>query len=563
MSMDGLCLYASMREIERALSGGRIDKIQQTEKDELMLTVRGAGANYRLLLNASASDARVHLSENKKQSPAEAPMFCMLLRKRVTGGRLISFKQADMDRVLAIGIEASSELGDPARFTLCCEIMGKHSNIILVDESGTVVDAIKRVSPAMSGARPMLPGLQYSLPPAQEKRDPRAASSEDFLNAVSGAQNPAKALSQKFFGISMKTAEALLESFGAEGLGRFFDEISHKAEACLLLGEDGAPYDVLPFKPAGEAFAPMESVGAAYDALYEQRERTEWVRRHGTSARKVILNNIERCQKKLELYADALNAGESIEKNRLFGELLTANLHRLAPGADFAGVLDYYSDPPAQIRIPMDPDYAGENAQRYYRKYRKLKAARDMASMQRGQTLAELDYLEGQLENLANCTAENELEELIEELRSEGYVKKDRGERRKRKLPPSRPMRFTSSDGAEILVGKNNAQNDALTFKTALPNEIWLHAKNIPGSHVVIRGGGEPREATLREAAALAAYYSRARGSQNVPVDYTPRKYVKKPGGAKPGMVIYTTNRTVYATPDETLIKRLAREPRA
>ncbi len=562
--MDGLCLYASVLEIGRALAGGRIDKIQQTEKDELILTVRGAGANYRLLINASASDARVHLSENKKQSPAEAPMFCMLLRKRITGGRLVSFEQANMDRVFAIGIEASSELGDPARFTLCCELMGRHSNIILVDGSGAVVDAIKRVSPAMSGARPMLPGIIYSLPPAQEKRDPRFASREDFLAAVSGAPNPQKAISQKFFGISTKTAAALLESFGADGLRRLFDEIGQKAEACLELDGQGEPRDVLPFRPAGEAYEPMESIGRAYDALYEQRERTGWIRRHGASARKVILNNIERCEKKLELYADVLNAGESIEKNRLYGELLTANLHRLKAGSDSAAVLDYYCDPPAQVLIPTDPQLMpGENAQRYYRKYQKLKAARDMAALQREQTLAELDYLEGQLENLANCTAENELEELIEELRAEGYIKKDRGERKKRKLAPSRPMCFISSDGVEMLVGKNNAQNDVLTLRTALPNEIWLHAKNIPGSHVIIRGGGEPPENTLREAAALAAYYSKARGSDNVPVDYTPRKYVKKPSGAKPGMVIYTTNRTLYATPDETLIKRLIREPRA
>ncbi|HWQ57496.1 MAG TPA: NFACT RNA binding domain-containing protein [Clostridia bacterium] len=562
--MDGLCLHAAALEIERALSGGRIDKIQQTEKDELILSVRGGRANYRLLLNVSAADARVHLSDNKKQSPADAPMFCMLLRKRITGGRLVSFEQANMDRVLAIGIEASSELGDPARFTLYCELMGKHSNIILADGNGVVVDAIKRVGPAMSGVRPILPGLTYSLPPAQDKLDPRAAPEGAFINAASGAQNPAKALSQKFFGLSARTAEALLASFGAGGLRRFFGEISQKAEAYLLLDEDGAPRDVLPFRAANENCERTEGIGAAYDALYAERERTEWIKRHGASARKVIQNNIERCEKKLELYADALNAGESIEQNRLFGELLTANLHQLKAGPDAAAVLNYYLDPPAETLIPMDAHLTpGENAQRYYRKYQKLKAARDMALVQREQTLAELDYLEGQMENLRNCTAQNELEELLDELRAQGYIKKDRGERRKQKLPASKPMRFVSSDGIEVLVGKNNAQNDALTLKTALPNETWLHAKNMPGSHVIVRREGEVPERTLREAAALAAYYSKARGGENVPVDYTPRKYVKKPSGAKPGMVIYTTNRTVYATPDETLIKRLRAEPRA
>lgn len=562
--MDGLGLYASALEIGAALTGGRIDKIQQTEKDELILSFRSNGVNYRLLLNASASDARVQLTEVKKKSPADAPMFCMLLRKRITGGRLASFEQANMDRVLAVGIESSSELGDPARFTLYCELMGKHSNIILVDENGTVVDSIKRVSPSMSGVRPILPGLAYQPVPAQDKLDPRAASPEAFLQAVSGAQNPAKALAQTFFGISPKTAETLLNAVGVNGLHRYFIEIGQKADAYVLLDETGSPRDVLPFKPRDEESRMAESVGAAYDALYEERERTEWIKRHGTSARKVIQNNIERCEKKLELYADALNAADSMEQNRLYGELLTANLHRLKAGESVAAVLNYYADPPEQTPIPMDAQLTpGENAQRYFKKYQKLKAARDMALIQREQALDELAYLEGQMENLGNCTAQNELEELIEELQAQGYIKKDRGERKKQKLPASKPMRFVSSDGIELLVGKNNAQNDLLTLKTALPNETWLHAKNIPGSHVIIRREGEPPQSTLLEAATIAAFYSKARGSENVPVDYTPRKYVKKPSGAKPGMVIYTTNRTVYVTPDETVIKRLQQGARA
>ncbi len=563
MSMDGLCLHACTLELRRALTGGRIDKIQQTEKDELVMTLRGAGANYRLLLNASAMDARVHLTEPKKQSPQDAPMFSMLLRKRLMGGRILSFEQANMDRVLEIGIEASNELGDPARFRLCCELMGKHSNIILVDGEGRVVDSIKRISPSMSGVRPILPGLPYAPPPPQEKLDPRVASQDALLIALSGAGNPAKALSQAFFGISQKTAGLLLDSLGAQNLRRFFDGFGTSAEAYILLDENGDPEDVCPFRPAREQCRRAESLGAAYDALYAHREKTEWIRRHGASARRVIQNNIERCEKKLALYADALNSAESMEKNRLYGELLTASLHELAAGAQ-AVVLNYYAEPPERIAIPMDAQLTpGENAQRYYRKYQKQKAARDMALAQREETLGELAYLEGQMENLKNCTAPNELEELLDELRAEGYIKKDRGERKKPKLPASKPMRYVSSDGIELLVGKNNAQNDALTLKTALPNETWLHAKNIPGSHVIIRREGEPPERTLREAAVLAAYFSKARGSENVPVDFTPRKHVKKPSGAKPGMVIYTTNRTVFVTPDETLIKRLEQRENA
>ena len=564
MSMDGLGLYASALEISTALTGCKIEKIQQTEKDELILSVRNNGANYRLLLNVSASDARVHLTQIKKQSPAEAPMFCMLLRKRITGGRLVNFNQVNMDRVLAIGIESSSELGDPTRFTLYCELMGKHSNIILADENGTIVDSIKHISLSMSGVRPVLPGMNYQPVPSQDKLDPRDAPHEAFFQAVSGAQNPAKALAQTFFGISPKTAEMLLNAVGIDGLYRYFQEFSQTAKIYSLLDQTGGLRDVLPFKPCDEESIKMGSVGAAYDALYEERERTDWIKRHGTSARKVIQNNIERCEKKLELYADALNATDSMEKNRLCGELLTANLHQLKTGGTCAAVLNYYTDPPEQMLIPLDAQLTpGGNAQRYYKKYQKLKAAREMALVQRVQTLDELAYLEGQMDNLGNCTAQNELEELIEELRAQGYIKKVKGERKKQKLPASKPMRFVSSDGIELLVGKNNAQNDQLTLKTALPNEIWLHAKNIPGSHVIIRREGEPPQTTLIEAATIAAFYSKARGSENVPIDYTPRKYVKKPSGAKPGMVIYTTNRTVFVTPDETIIKRLQQGARA
>ncbi len=564
MSMDGLGLYASALEISTALTGCKIEKIQQTEKDELILSARNNGANYRLLLNVSASDARVHLTQIKKQSPAEAPMFCMLLRKRITGGRLVNFNQVNMDRVLAIGIESSSELGDPTRFTLYCELMGKHSNIILADENGTIVDSIKHISLSMSGVRPILPGMNYQPVPSQDKLDPRVAPQEAFFQAVSGAQNPAKAIAQTFFGISPKTAEMLLNAVGIDGLYCYFQEFSQTAKVYSLPDQNGGLRDVLPFKPCDEESIKMDSVGAAYDALYEERERTDWIKRHGTSARKVIQNNIERCEKKLELYADALNATDSMEKNRLCGELLTANLHQLKTGGTCAAVLNYYTDPPEQMLIPLDAQLTpGGNAQRYYKKYQKLKAAREMALVQRVQTLDELAYLEGQMDNLGNCTAQNELEELIEELRAQGYIKKVKGERKKQKLPASKPMRFVSSDGIELLVGKNNAQNDQLTLKTALPNEIWLHAKNIPGSHVIIRREGEPPQTTLIEAAAIAAFYSKARGSENVPVDYTPRKYVKKPSGAKPGMVIYTTNRTVFVTPDETIIKRLQQGARA
>lgn len=385
----------------------------------------------------------------------------------------------------------------------------------------------------------------------------------------------AKALSNAFFGLSPAVAAQLVARYTdktectqlseaereelAERLAAFYADMAQgKEKASAVLNAFGETEAVYPFAIAGGGIKLYDSIGEALDSLYINSDRREWAKRHGASARKVLQNNIERCEKKLALYADALNSGEQMEKCRLYGELLTANLHSLKSGTDTAAVDNYYADPVERIAIPLDRQLTpGENAQRYYKKYQKLKAARDMAIVQREQTLSELNYLEGQLDNLTKCTAENELSELIEELKDQGYIKRDKGGKKKMKLAASKPMHFVSSTGADIYVGKNNRQNDELTLHFASPNDIWMHTKNIPGSHVIVKGASEQDTATMTEAALLAAYYSRARGSENVAVDYTPRKYVKKPAGAKPGMVIYTTNKTAYVTPSEEAVAGL------
>lgn len=576
MSMDGLSLYSAMNELNKRLAGGKIDKIQQTDKEELLLMVRSLGQTYRLLINASAADNRVQLTELKKQAPSEAPMFCMLLRKRIAGGKIVRFEQERLDRVLKISIETYNDLGDLSVFALYCELMGKHSNIILVNEKGVIVDAIKHVGLGMSSVRFVMPGLEYSAPPAQDKQDPSKASADDFSMAMCMVgMSIAKALSNAFFGLSPAVAaqlvarytdktectqlsEAEREEF-AERLAAFYADMAHgKEKASAVLNALGETEAVYPFAIAGGGIKLYDSIGEALDSLYINSDRREWAKRHGASARKVLQNNIERCEKKLALYADALNSEEQMEKCRLYGELLTANLHSLKSGTDTAAVDNYYADPVERIAIPLDRQLTpGENAQRYYKKYQKLKAARDMAIVQREQTLSEQNYLEGQLDNLTKCTAENELSELIEELKDQGYIKRDKGGKKKMKLAASKPMHFVSSTGADIYVGKNNRQNDELTLRFASPNDIWMHTKNIPGSHVIVKGASEQDTATMTEAALLAAYYSRARGSENVAVDYTPRKYVKKPAGAKPGMVIYTTNKTAYVTPSEEAVAGL------
>lgn len=576
MSMDGLSLYSAMNELNKRLAGGKIDKIQQTDKEELLLMVRSLGQTYRLLINASAADNRVQLTELKKHAPSEAPMFCMLLRKRIAGGKIVRFEQERLDRVLKISIETYNDLGDLSVFALYCELMGKHSNIILVNEKGVIVDAIKHVGLGMSSVRFVMPGLEYSAPPAQDKQDPSKASADDFSMAMCMVgMSIAKALSNAFFGLSPAVAAQLAARYTdktectqlseaereelAERLAAFYADMAQgKEKASAVLNALGETEAVYPFAIAGGGIKLYDSIGEALDSLYINSDRREWAKRHGASARKVLQNNIERCEKKLALYADALNSGEQMEKCRLYGELLTANLHSLKSGTDTAAVDNYYADPVERMAIPLDRQLTpGENAQRYYKKYQKLKAARDMAIVQREQTLSELNYLEGQLDNLTKCTAENELSELIEELKDQGYIKRDKGGKKKMKLAASKPMHFVSSTGADIYVGKNNRQNDELTLRFASPNDIWMHTKNIPGSHVIVKGASEQDTATMTEAALLAAYYSRARGSENVAVDYTPRKYVKKPAGAKPGMVIYTTNKTAYVTPSEEAVAGL------
>lgn len=576
MSMDGLSLYSAMNELNKRLAGGKIDKIQQTDKEELLLMVRSLGQTYRLLINASAADNRVQLTELKKQAPSEAPMFCMLLRKRIAGGKIVRFEQERLDRVLKISIETYNDLGDLSVFALYCELMGKHSNIILVNEKGVIVDAIKHVGLGMSSVRFVMPGLEYSAPPAQDKQDPSKASAGDFSMAMCMVgMSIAKALSNAFFGLSPAVAaqlvarytdktectqlsEAEREELAERLVGFYADMAQGKEKASAVLNALGETETVYPFAISGSGIKLYDSIGEALDSLYINSDRREWAKRHGASARKVLQNNIERCEKKLALYADALNSEEQMEKCRLYGELLTANLHSLKSGTDTAAVDNYYADPVERIAIPLDRQLTpGENAQRYYKKYQKLKAARDMAIVQREQTLSELNYLEGQLDNLTKCTAENELSELIEELKDQGYIKRDKGGKKKMKLAASKPMHFVSSTGADIYVGKNNRQNDELTLRFASPNDIWMHTKNIPGSHVIVKGANEQDTAAMTEAALLAAYYSRARGSENVAVDYTPRKYVKKPAGAKPGMVIYTTNKTAYVTPSEEAVAGL------
>ena len=569
MSMDGLNLFAAGREIAR-LVGGKIDKIHQPEKDELVLLVRAGGENCRLLFCANPANSRAQLTEVKRANPLEAPAFCMLLRRRIAGGRIIAVEQPNMDRVLEVTIEAQNDLGDLAPYKLIAEVMGKYSNIILVDEAGRIMDAIRRVGPGMSSVRVILPGQPYLPPPSQDKRDIRGVGAGQIAE-VFNAGRVDRALSAEFFGLAPQMAAALCSRVTdkrdcenltdaernalGESIYAFYNDLDAGVfEPALELGEFGEPIAVYPFHPNLPSIRPVPTMREALDALFESQDVFGRMQRHGAGVRRVLINNIERCEKKLALYQDAIEGEGNIERLRLFGELLTANLHAVSHGASETVVLNYYMDPPEPMAIPLETQYSpNENAQRYYKKYQKAKAARVISEERRAQVLEELEYLEGQLDNLGKCTEDGELVELSEELRQMGYLKARQSRQKPQKLPPSKPLRFIASDGTEIFVGKNNRQNDALMVKAA-GEDIWLHTKDIPGSHVILKCA-QPSKEAMYEACMLAAWYSKARGSENVPVDYTPRKYVKKPAGAKPGMVIYTTNKTAYVTPDEGAVK--------
>ena len=567
MPIDGFTIGLLARELDSALTGGRISKIVQPERDEIILTIRNEGVNRQLLLSATANCARAHLTQVKKNNPLEPPALCMLMRKHITGGRIAFIRQVDADRILEIGIEHHDELGDPARKRIICEFMGKHSNLIFVDGGDRIIDSARRVTDQISSVREVLPGLRYEHPPAHGKLPFDRADAESLFAAMSGMNGKLhKLISQCVSGMSTQTAREL--AFRATG-----SEDAHSDEcdlrACcesialnlkaipdhvapaILFGEDGTPVDAVAFEyrsRANLASEPRATISEAMDDFFRSRDLSERIQQKSAALHRTLKKNIERCERKLALQREALLGSERMEEYRLYGELLTANLHLVKKGRRTVSLPNYYEPDMPMIDVPLDEKLSpGQNAQRYFKLYQKARNAKTLAAEQIEKTSAELGYLEGQLDNLTRCEGESELFELRQELEKFGYVKPNRSRRQLKQLPPSQPMRFTAPSGRLILAGRNNLQNDKLTF-TAQPDEVWLHAKDMPGSHVIIVGA-EPDDSTILFAARIAAANCKGRASARVPVDYTLRRYVKKPGGAKPGFVIYTHQRTLYVEP--------------
>ncbi len=575
MPMDGLTLGFAAREIERCLLGGRIDKVTQPEKDAVILLIRAGSTNHKLLLCASPNNARMHLTTQNFSNPLEPPMFCMLLRKQLLGGRIAGVKQIGGDRVIHIDVDTVDEMGDHVLRRLVLEIMGRHSNLILVDGEGRILDAARHVGPDMSRVRQVQPGLPYLPPPAQEKLAPEDVTAPALLAALEKAGDVPlhKAIAASISGMSIVAAKELAFRVLPRGTDRSEDlqdtaarlsdllqRLPDMADPRVLIDEGGDPADVFAFPYLMYPVAQQESavtVSAALERYFGSRDRQDRLNQKAASMVRILKNHIERCEKKLAQQEEDLSNTARLEEYRLMGELINANLWQLKKGQTEAVLPNYYDENGGTMTVPMDIQLTPvQNAQRYFKKYQKARTTREMAAQQRGSTLQELTYLEGMLLDVGKCVGESELEEIRAELVSTGYVKKTANRRQQRALPKSRPYHYRSADGIDIFVGKNAAQNERLTGD-ARPNEMWLHAKDMPGSHVIIRAEGEIPSQTMAQAATLAAWYSKGQHSSMVPIDYTLRRYVKKiPGGAT-GMVTYTNQKTAYMTVSEADVKQI------
>ena len=575
MPMDGLTAGFAARELDRTLKGGRVDRITQPERDAVVLVIRADSENHKLLLCASPNNARCHLTAGTFSNPLEPPALCMLMRKQLLGARITEIRQVEGDRILQIDLDAVNELGDHVLRRLVLEIMGRHSNLMLLDENGRILEAARHVNAEMSRVRQVQPGMTYQAPPSQNKLNPETLAAGELAARLSARGGSfAKALAEEINGLSRAGAEELAmrvlgrgetwpEDLPAacEKLEDLFRRLPGMADARVLRGEDGEAEDFFPFPYLSrdtQRQEPCRTLSAAMDRYYSSRDAKDRLNQKSSSMIHTLKGQIDRCSRKLAIQEEELASAEKMDEYRRAGEAIQANLYRLKKGMAEAELPDWNDPEGGTMTVALDIRLTPvQNAQKYFKKYQKARSARETAAVQRDKTLEELEYLENMLLDAENCAGESELEEIRQELVRTGYMKKVTSRKQQRQLPKSVPYRYRSADGIEILVGKNSLQNDRLT-QGAAPNEMWLHAKDMPGSHVIIRAEGEIPLETLKQAALLAAWYSKGKNSSTVPVDYTLRKYVKKPSGAAPGKVIYTHQKTAYVTAEEEKIREIA-----
>lgn len=584
MAFDGVTIANVVSELRKELVGGRLYKIAQPEEDELLLTVKVPTGQQRLLLSASASLPMLYLTQNNKQSPMTAPNFCMLLRKHLQNGRITDITQPGLERIVHIGVEHLDEMGDLCHKTIVVEIMGKHSNIIFVNEDNTVIDSIKRISAAVSSVREVLPGKPYFIPATQDKADALATGYEVFRELLSGKPQPVfKALYGSFTGISPILAQELcyrakvdaerptaaLEETDYRRLFETFSEMVSDIKAenftpnIAYSGAKPVEYAALPLTLYGYGSQSTESpdkvvtcasMSSLLEQYYAEKNTLTRIRQKSFDLRRIVSTALERNVKKYDLQLRQMKDTEKREQYRIYGELLNTYGYDAKPGDKQLKALNYYTN--EEVTIPLDPTLtATENAKKYFDKYSKLKRTYEALSELTIQVKEEIDHLESISAALDIALHEEDLTQIKEELTESGYIRR-KGNAKKQKIT-SKPFHYISSDGFHIYVGKNNFQNDELTFKFATGNDWWFHAKKMPGSHVVVKLGNaqELPDRTFEEAARLAAYYSKGREQEKVEIDYIQKKHVKKPAGAKPGFVVYYTNFSMSIDSDISNIK--------
>ena len=578
MPLDAISLRAVVEELRPQLLNLRIDKVQQPARDQVILLLRG---NKRLLLNAGANAPRLQLTELLRDNPAEPPMFCMLLRKHLVGARVAEITQPGLERLVRIELDVTDDFGQPGHRTLVLEAMGRRSNLILLDGENRVIDCMRRVDAEMSAARQVLPGLFYEQP-ASAGRLPFLEETEEGLAEKLAQVNPEiqldRFLLDAYFGISPLLARELSFRACGETDGRlcnldeagrsrfqtaffaFVNCVKENRFTPIILKREGVPFEfsALPVYQYGLAAETesFESFSTLLDSFYEAKERQERVRQRGADLIRTATTARDRVRRKLALQEKDYAATQERDALRLSGDLITANLYRMERGQSKLVCQNYYDENLAEVTIPLDPLLTPQqNAAKYYKRYTKAKTAEKYLREQMALARRDLAYLESVLQEIQQAETEQDFLDIRGEMSDAGFIRK---QGKKVLQRPSKPREFKTSGGFRVLVGRNNRQNDKLTLKDADYRDLWFHVQKLHGSHVILcTNGGEPGDQDVTEAASLAAYYSQAKDSANVPVDCTQVKYVKKPAGARPGMVIYTTYRTVNVTPAEELVKRL------
>ena len=566
MALDGIFLNTLLKSLNKTLLNSKIDKINQPEKDEIILTIRKDRKNYKLLISSSSKFPRIHFTEINKENPLKAPMFLMVLRKYILGGTIVKVTQKEGDRIVIIEIESRDELGFNSSYSLIVEIMGRHSNISLVrNRDNKIMECIKHITANINSYRVLYPGVEYVYPPASHKLNPfnftkEAFSSfikdnnldfnkDFFSNSFTGVSKP---LSHELFfenpNESLENLDSIYDNFKS-----FINNLDNNIHYSIYINEASLYKDFYSYKLTNllEDYSEktFENPSTMLDFFFVARDKQERLHSRSVDLQKLINTNIERCTKKKNILNKTLKDCTEKEDFKIKGDLLTSFIYSIKKGEKEITLQNFYSENYEDIKIKLDPNRTpSENVQYYYKKYNKLKKSEEAALEQLDLNEKELNYLQSVLTNILNVESYQEIDEIKQELIETGYIKYKKSSKGNRKVKENRPLHFISSEGIDIYVGKNNIQNDLLSLKFANKTDMWLHTKNIPGSHVIIHAKNFG-EKTLEEAATIAAYYSKGRESSKVTVDYTEVKHLRKPNGAKPGMVIYHTNKSLVVDP--------------